>query len=168
VARRITMTVAGVVALGSVAWGIQAVTAGASSPAGGTENFYIAITGNNTSGPIVATGAFTDAGIDKQLSGNGGNFDRATFPKGSFQIDHHAVTVPFNIDRTSCAVIENGSGAVTLTKGTGIYAGIKGTINATLYLYYVVKRNAKGCNTNVAPLGGFSIVSANGTVSFGH
>jgi hypothetical protein len=161
--RRVVLSGTAVAVLAATAWGTFTLTAGASSPASGNETFYLAfLKAGSFSGPIVADGAFTDAGTDKQVNAN---VDKEVFPKGSFEIDHHLLSFTPSVNSTTCGVFGHANGPITMLKGTGIYKNIKGTLGGTINVYYVTKRISTGCDDTTSQ-GGFTTITATGPVSF--
>jgi hypothetical protein len=162
--RRAVLGAAGVVVLTGALWGAASLSADAAAPKTGQESVYLAfLKVGSSSGQIVADGLFTDAGSDKSLSST---VDKETFAKGSFQVDHHLLAVNPTVNTSSCAIIAHATGPVTLGKGTGIYKNIKGTITATINLYYVTKRSSGGCDATSSPLGGFTEITGSGPISY--
>jgi hypothetical protein len=162
--KRVCIGVIGVLAAG-LSWGYGSAGASPSAPVGGTESLNLVFGGTSTSGPIVAAGAFTDAGVDRSL-GNSGN-DKIVLSKGTFMLNHSAVRPSFRPDAKTCSIISRASGPVVVSKGTGAYKGIGGTISATVTLYYVAQRTPKGsCDSKSAPLGGYTEVQAAGRITF--
>jgi len=153
----------GATALVGAAWGVATLTAGASAPVTGQESFYLAfLKVGSSSGQIVTTGVFTDAGTDKSINAT---LDKEVFKKGSFEIDHHLLSISPTVNTTTCALIDHANGPVTLEKGTGIYKNLKGTMEATINVYYVTKRTTTGCDDASTPLGGFTEITASGPIT---
>src|SRR5580693_6300315 len=126
------------VVLGSLL-GVHA--AGASSmPAGGTLSIW-ATPGSGAVSSIVITGAIGDYGTATSVDQNGkvdqnGNFVVIALKKGTFKVDSTALNQAANnvqptVNTTTCSATGTGSGSVTLMDGTGLYAGISGTLNIT-------------------------------------
>ena len=99
----------------------------AASPAGpavsGTEHFQTLTTSftSNTAG-IIATGVFTAGGIRHRAS----KVDTFVFPNGTFKVAHSGRGGTQTLDPKTCLLTIPGHGIVTMSGGTGKYAGIRG------------------------------------------
>ena len=165
------------------------LTAGAATgakrarPAGGAIRVFATV-GNGINGRIVIVGAVGDYGktFTMRQDGKGdpnGNFVRVTLKKGKFlinatELNKKTNTAPPTVfSKTTCSYGYAGTGPVTLSKGTGAYAGIHGTITITVNFGAIGPRYETGpkkgkCNlTNKAqPIAVSGYILGQGTVKF--
>jgi hypothetical protein len=174
----------GLVALGSVAFGATTAFGSTGGPANGVIQVFVHPT-NNTGlrGSIVVTGAIGDYG--KYLSINqagkadaNGDFVRITLQKGGFEVNSTALNAIASkaqptFDSTTCSGFLEVSGPNTLLDGTGLYAGISGTITVTETAAYVGPRYKSGKNkgqcdvsNSSQPLASYSSITGVGPVTF--
>lgn len=160
--------------------GFAGVAAGA--PAGGV----VRVIGvpNNGRSPVVFTGAVGDYGTATRQNANGaanrnGNYVRFNLKRGTFVgngtvlfAKTNSATPAFN--RATCSGQFSATAPMPLSSGTGLYAGISGTLNVRLTFAFVGPRFKSGkhkgqCNAgqNATPLAQMGSISGSGRVSFG-
>jgi hypothetical protein len=178
------MAAAGVVALAMAVTSFVAGPATAAAMKGGT--IYISVTPNNSATyPIVITGAFADYGTATTINQNGtvnpnGNYVKIALKQGGFEVNSTALnkkansTNPTFNSTTNCSYTFSVSGPISVSKGTGAYKGISGTLTITESFSAILPRFASGkhkgqCNesNNVAPVASGGNISGSGKVSFG-
>jgi hypothetical protein len=131
-------------------------------------------------GPVMFTGAIGDYGTTQRETASGtpdanGNFVKFTLKHGTFVGDgtglfnsiNHA---KFSFSSATCSGFGSGSGPVTLSAGTGEYAGISGSFRVTVTFAEVGPRLKNGrCNMkqNAKPLAQTGAISGSGHVSLG-
>jgi hypothetical protein len=153
----------GVVAAGAaVLW--LAVPAGA-APGGpavsGTENLQVVSTSATASTlSVIATGVFTAGGVDH----SGKTVDTLVFPKGSFKVTHKGTTTA-KLNPKTCLLTVSGPATITLSGGTGAYAGISGTGKAQLSILAIAARSGGKCSTTMPPVTFQQIIKGTAQVS---
>jgi hypothetical protein len=156
---------------------------GASQPAHGKVSVFV--TPSLKQGPdrIVVTGAIGDYGKSFTVNKGGkpdakGAYLKVALHKGSFLINltnlepklHH---LPVVVSVQTCSASVSETGHVSLSDGTGLYAGISGNLKLTVTVALVVPRFSNGplkgqCNfgNNARPLAAYGSITGSGTVSF--
>jgi hypothetical protein len=89
---------------------------------------YQAVTANNAKPADVVTGALNDHGTDKGVGKNG---QEIILSRGTFTVDatRFNKSFKFKMDKKSCVATGHGFAAnLPISKGTGAYADITGTI----------------------------------------
>ena len=137
------------VAAAALLW--LAVPAGA-APAGpavsGTENLQVVSTSSTASTlSVIATGLFTAGGVDHP----GKTADKLVFPKGSFKVTHKGTTTQ-KFNPKTCLLTVSGPATITLSRGTGAYAGISGTGKAQLSILAIAARSGGKCSMTKPPV----------------
>jgi hypothetical protein len=130
-------------------------------------------------GKILFTGAVGDYGSSSPtLSSGGKKYGIATLTKGTIKIDLTAISAKVNganptIDAATCSGSLTETAPSAVVSGTGLYAGIHGTLQITESFGFVGSTYKSGskkgqCNmSNTAPtLAEMGTVYASGTVSF--
>lgn len=128
-------------AVATVAAGVGLYSSAAAAAAThGTVHVWVS-PGKGAVQSIVLTGVIGDHGTATSMDKNGkidknGAYVKVALTQGSFQVNAVALNKSLNrmqptIDKTSCSAWGSGSGNVTLSKGTGAYAGINGAIRMT-------------------------------------
>jgi hypothetical protein len=160
-----------------------AAASGATTPAGGAVQIYSPQI-NGIHGTIVITGAIGDYGKTTSINQNGkpdsnGNFVKIVLHKGTFEINSTAFNAETkNLQPTvyasTCSAVGSATGVVTLLDGTGLYAGISGTVNVTATFgfigpLYKSGKNKGQCNlsNSAQPISQYTLITGSGTVSFG-
>ena len=175
--RAVELTAVLAVLVGLLAVGSGAFAA-AGKPTGGSVRMFGMPRG--AGGNFMFTGAIGDYGTAQRMNATGspnpsGDFVKFTLKGGTFVADatglfnalNHA---HFSFDKTTCSASGGASGPATLSKGTGKYAGISGTLRVTSTFAEVGPRLKNGkCNPsqNAKPLAQFNMVTGAGNVSFG-
>jgi hypothetical protein len=182
---RVTKAAVSVVALGSLLLGGGPAFAATtpSTPAGGFIRIFVMPNGNG-GGPIVVTGAIGDYGRTLTINKNGtpdpnnGNYVKVTLHKGTLEVNKTTLDAKSNkaqpsFDVATCSAAISVTGPITLFDGTGLYAGIAGTLNVTITEGFVLPRLTTGkdkgqCNesNSATPLSQYGVVIGTGTVSF--
>jgi hypothetical protein len=160
---------------------VLAIAAALAPAAGAAKSGAIQVysSGAGVTNPIVITGAVTDYGNATSVNRAGkptqnGNFEKIVLKKGGFTVDTTQLNKLLNhvkptFSKTQCWFAVKGSGPTTLTKGTGAYAGITGTVNVTVDFVSILPRLASGkCNfaNSAKPIAQFGNVTGSGTASY--
>lgn len=139
-------------------------------PAGGVVHVYeVDPSLTSTVGNIIFTGAIADYGKDHEGVAAKGTVNRLVLTKGTFEVDTSKLPVNPPIDPKTCAIAGSATGPVAIVSGsgTGAYRGIRGTVKTTVTVAGVLPKLKNGkCNSNGAPVAGFTWVKASGKVSF--
>jgi hypothetical protein len=151
----------------------------AKTPAGGAVQIFVQPGQNQGEGKILFTGAVGDYGSSSPtVSGGGKKFGTATLKKGTIKIDLTAVTAKVDsanpaANPTTCSGSLTETAPAPVVSGTGLYAGIHGTLQITESFGFIgstYKSGAKKgqCNmSNSAPtVAEMGTVYGSGTVSF--
>ena len=116
------------------------VSGATNGPNSGLVNFVITPVANGTSGKILITGAIGDYGTIRTVGTKSSSLQRVILKKGSFIFDEFALQVASQdhqpaIDPSNCSfrVVSGSTGAVTLSKGTGLYKDVSGTLSSDRY-----------------------------------
>jgi hypothetical protein len=164
--------VVGVAALSGV--GVLAGVSGAeAAPSGGIVHVFVegTSTSNTAIQPIILTGAIADYGWDHSDIADNGNIDKVVLTKGTFWLNHAANgNTQYSLNPTTCYGTFWGTAPVVLSHGTGAYAGIKGTLSASLRDRVILPRMANGkCNEsqNATSVVSLFAAQASGNVTFG-
>jgi hypothetical protein len=176
----VSVVVAGSLSLGAAS-ALAATTPGA--PVGGPVRVFVTPS-PGWGGRIVIAGAIGDYGKTLNINKNGtadnnGNYAKVTLQKGTFEVNKTALnTMMGNAQPTvnnmkTCSAVISGTAPVTLLDGTGLYAGISGTVTVTITQVFVLPFYASGkhkgqCNEsdNAQPVADYESVTGSGTVSF--
>lgn len=157
-----------------------ALGAGSSSaPAGGPIHVFVQPSQGQGNGKILITGAIGDYGATHKASSSGGKqYATATLKKGTITFDLTAITAKVNratptFDKATCSASITESAPVPVVSGTGLYAGISGTVRLTESFGFIGSTYKSGpkkgkCNlSNSAPtVAQMGEVYGTGTVSF--
>ena len=178
---RIRKAVLGVAMLGALLLGTTAAfgATAASPPAGGAIKVF-ATPSNGVKGKIVITGAIGDFGTTTNVTKSGkptsnGSYVKIKLQKGGFTVNAVALnkkinSVKPNVNTTTCSFSASASSPVTLSQGTGQYAGISGKVKITAAFAFLFPRTAGGsCNmkNNAKPAAEYQSIQGSGHVSFG-
>jgi hypothetical protein len=90
---------------------------------------------------VIVYGAFTAAGVDVE---NANNTDTFKFPGGSFLVTPKFTSPNEHLNKATCLLTENLRLTYKISRGTGKYAGISGTGNATLTDLEITARDSHG------------------------
>ena len=157
-----------------------ALAAGSSgTPAGGRIQLFVQPGQGQGRGKILFTGAVGDYGSSSRAISSGGKkLATATLKKGTITIDLTAISAKVNkanpaVNHATCSASITETAAAPVVSGTGLYAGIHGTIRLTESFGFIGSTFKSGpkqgqCNFSnsgrtVAQMG---IVYGSGTVSF--
>jgi hypothetical protein len=173
-----------VVAILALAGLLVVVTSGvaAAKPAGGALTAFTT-SGAGAKSPILFVGAIGDHGTSTSIDKNGkvdanGDYVKIVLKKGTFEVNAVALNKKLNslnptVNKATCSATASGSGPVTVFKGTGLYAGISGTLKATVTFAFLGPLFTSGahkgqCNLagNAAPVAQYSSIVVTGHVSF--
>ncbi len=160
-------------ASGGAVAAFAATSAGA--PSGSIHLDEVSTRGPSAPGTVVVTGAINDGGV-----GNATGVDTSkgtlTLSKGTIKdvpgsafISREEDLFGRAVNPPGCALVGTITGPVKITGGTGAYAGITGTLNATYTVAAVLPKLKNGtCNTHhkVRPIGVAIFIKASGKVSF--
>lgn len=153
----------------------------AASKAGGQVRLFVNVNvKSQTVDPTLWTGAIGDLGTSTSVNAKGkvdpnGNFEQEKLRQGTFLVDVTKANAAVQkagavVNKTTCTFSLSASGPATLSKGTGLYKGIRGTITVTQTFGGIFPRKANGsCNfgDNVQPISFLGEVFGQGTVRFG-
>jgi hypothetical protein len=172
------IVVAGVFAC-LVAGSSVALGAGSSgTPAGGPIQLFVQPGQSQGNGKVLFTGAVGDYGSTHSVTTDGKKIATATLKKGTIKLNLTALSKKANnatptIDAATCSFSLNVSAATPIISGTGLYAGIRGTVKITesfgfLGATYKTGPKKGQCNmSNSAPtVAQMATVYGSGTVSF--
>jgi hypothetical protein len=146
--------------------GIPSVVNAGASTTSGNEHFWVSAFNVNNQNPttIVTTGLFTDAGT---LSGPSAN--KATLSQGGFSINSTGLNPSFKLNPQTCFFTASYKGSISLGHGTGVYAGISGTLSVSGREQGVTMKAQTGkCEEGNTPaLGVTGLIRASGNVTLG-
>jgi hypothetical protein len=140
-----------------VAGASVAVGAG-SAPAGGKIRIFVTPGQTQGTGKILFTGAVGDYGSSSPATSSGGKkIGTATLTKGTIKIDLTAIVAKVNsanpkIDAATCSASVTKSAASPIVSGTGLYAGIHGTVKITESFGYLGATYKSSWTLALAPL----------------
>jgi hypothetical protein len=167
----------------TVTGGVASVALGAgssSAPVGGPIHVFVQPSQGQGNGKILITGAIGDYGATHKASSSSGGktFATATLKKGTITFDLTAINAKVNhttptVDKATCSASLSESAPVPVVSGTGLYAGIHGTVRLTESFGFIGSTYKSGskkgqCNmSNSAPtVAQMGEVYGNGTISF--
>ena len=111
---------------------------------------------------VIATGAFTAGGYVIPAAVT----DTVVFPGGTFKLRHMVHRVAVGGKLSACLFTETLRGTFTIGRGTGKYAGLRGSGTFVTSIVFVTAKNRAGHCTHVAaPATYQEIRTASGTVS---
>jgi hypothetical protein len=156
-----------------------ALGAGSSgTPGGGRIQLFVQPSQKQGNGKVLFTGAIGDYGSSHSVTTDGKKLATATLKKGTIKLNLTAISKKANnatptIDAATCSGSITVSAATPIISGTGLYAGIHGTVKITESFGFLGSTYKSGpkkgqCNmsnsgTTVAQM---AIVYGSGTVSF--
>ena len=181
-ARNAATAAVGLGLLGSLLLGSSAA-ARAAAPAGGAVSVFVTPSLTGAGGTIVLTGAIGDYGTTLTIDKNGktdanGNYVRLTLKKGTFEVNSSTLNAAANaaqpkVNTTTCSGDLTVSDPVTVFNGTGLYAGISGTVKITEMFAFIGPKYASGakmgqCNMgmNAQPIAQWASITGSGAVRF--
>lgn len=147
-----------------------------STPTGGFVSVYLS--GSQSSpGNILITGAIGDYGKVRRIKGQT-DFSLVKLHKGAFEINTSKLLAATRSatptrNTATCSYSRSETAPVTVLDGSGLYAGISGTLDLTAYSaetgpLYTSGSHKRQCNTsnNAVPNALFVTAIGTGTVSF--
>ena len=152
----------------------------AGTTAGGTIHVWQSDTEDSATVPILVTGAIGDYGnsIDEDQNGTvdeNGDYTEISLTKGTFLVNNTSLNKAFahlspTVDKGNCSVVFTGTASsLPISKGTGAYAGIKGTVRITVTSASIQPKLADGkCDFSetATPLSSYEVITGSGRVSF--
>ncbi len=132
-----TVGVAGLLACLIVGASVALGQGSSGTPAGGRIQIFVLPGSSQGKGKILFTGAVGDYGSSSPATGSGGKkFGTATLQKGTITIDLTAITAKVDkanptVNAATCSASLTKTAAAPVVSGTGLYAGIHGTIRLT-------------------------------------
>jgi hypothetical protein len=163
--------------------GLGADVAPAASPAGGAIEIFVTPNGGAVY-KILVVGAIGDHGTATSIDKDGkvdsnGNYVRIKLSKGTFEVNSAALNTKVNnappllASKATCTYVFGGSGPVTVFNGSGLYAGITGTLQITETfagqgpLYQTGAKKGQ-CNTgnSAQPVASWSAITGKGTIKY--
>jgi hypothetical protein len=154
-----------------------------SAPVGGPVRVFVG-PGSGNGGRIFIAGAIGDYGRTLNINKNGtpdpnGNYGKITLQKGTFEVNKTALNTkmgnaqPVVNNLKTCSGLISGTAPVTLFDGTGLYAGISGTVTVSItqvfiFPFYATGKHKGQCNESNSsqPVAAYESVTGSGTVSF--
>jgi hypothetical protein len=174
-----TIGVAGALACLVAGASVALATGSSPTPAGGRIHVFVQPAKSQGNGKILFTGAVGDYGSSSPVTGSGGKkFGTATLKKGTITIDLTAITAKVNkanptFNTATCSAAITETAAAPIVSGTGLYAGIHGSMQLTESFGVIGSTYKSGskkgkCNmSNNAPTAAeMAAVYGSGTVSF--
>jgi len=168
----------GVAHLPDVGASIALGAVSAARPAGGRIQLFVQPAQRQGNGKVLFTGAIGDYGSSHSVNTAGKKVATATLTKGTIKLDLTAVANKANnanptVDAATCSGAVSVSAPAPIIGGTGLYAGIHGTVKITESSGFIGSTYKSGpqkgrCNmSNSAPtVAEMAAVYGNGTVSF--
>jgi hypothetical protein len=140
-----------------------AATHATGAPTARTETFQMMTTsGTSQDLSVIASGAFTAAGVDHQHS----NSDTFAFPDGTITVKHSPGHGQQSLNRHTCLLTVNVHGTFSVGGGTGSYRGITGGGRYRLSILAVAARAGGKCGLNAPPRAYQQVIRATGPVHF--
>ncbi|MGP8208985.1 MAG: hypothetical protein ACLQVK_23525 [Acidimicrobiales bacterium] len=154
-----------------------------SVPVGGPVRVFVA-PGSGNGGRIFIAGAIGDYGKTLNINKNGtadpnGNYVKVILQKGTFEVNNTALNTkmanaqPVVNNPKTCSGVISGTAPVTLFDGTGLYAGISGTVTISItqvfiFPFYAAGKHKGQCNegNSAQPVATNVSATGSGTVSF--
>jgi len=176
--RKATVGVAGLLTCLVVDASVALAAGSSGTPAGGRIQLFVQPGKTQGNGKVLFTGAIGDYGSSHSVTTGGKKFGTATLTKGTITIDLTAVgkkasNASPTVDLATCSGSISVSAAAPIVSGTGLYAGIRGTVKVTESFGFIGSMHKSGpkrgqCNlSNSAPtVAQMAVVCGSGTVSF--
>ncbi len=174
-----TVGVAGLLACLIVGASVALGAGASATPAGGPIHIFVQPGQGQGNGKILFTGAVGDYGAThKAVTTGGKSISTAMLKKGTIKVDITAISKKTNsanptIDAATCSGSITETAASPVVSGTGLYAGIHGTVKVTESFGFIGPTYKSGpkkgqCNmSNSAPtVAQMATVYGSGTVSF--
>jgi hypothetical protein len=148
-------------------------TAASKTPVAGTVRIF-ETPGQNGTGSVVITGAIGDYGTVVGDTSNGKNpndYSKVTLKQGTFEVNQTAFyaklsKAAFSILQSSCSSEGSATGRATVFDGTGLYAGISGTVSLTETQAWILPRGSNGKCNGMNPSTYYSSITGMGSVRF--
>ena len=156
----------GAAATAAALWlAVPAGVAAASRPAtSGTENFQLMVTSPAfTTGRVIVSGVFTAGGTENVTA----SVDTLVFPSGTFQVTYFkGFGGTKTLNPTTCLYTISGvHGTISLSGGTGVYAGISGTGTYHFSELAILARSSGTCTFRKPPVASEVLVKSTASVS---
>ncbi len=148
------------------------------APTGGTIRIYVVPGKAQGQGTAVVTGAIGDYGRTMKVNSKG--IGKLLLHKGTIEVNLAAIrkklnnSKPILLNTKTCSYVFGATAPVPLSKGTGLYQGITGTVMLTETFagygpFYKSGAHKGTCNTsnNATPTAQYGSVQGVGTVKFG-
>jgi hypothetical protein len=176
--RRTTIGVAGALVCLAAGASVALATGSSKTPAGGAIQLFVQPAQTQGNGKVLITGAVGDYGPSHSVTTGGEKIATATLKQGTIKLNLTALGKKSNktnpiIDAATCSASVTVSAATPIIGGTGLYAGIHGTVQITesygyLGAFYKSGPKKGKCNmSNNAPTVATMVdVYGSGTVSF--
>jgi len=153
-------------ATAAVLWlAVPAGAAATSHPAvSGTEHFQLmVISPALTTGRVIVSGVFTAGGTEHV----GTKADKLVFPTGTFKAAHsRGIGGKVTLNHRTCLYTARGfHGRITLSGGTGAYAGISGTGTYHFSELAILARSGGKCTLTKPPVSAEFLVRSSASVS---
>jgi hypothetical protein len=112
---------------------------------------------------LIAYGGFTAGGVDVQ---NRNGSDTFRFPGGTFHVTHKALGGHSHFTKATCLNKITQHGTFKISKGTGKFAGIRGSGHYKLLVLFIAARNSHGaCSQRKPPVASQLLIQAQGPVT---
>jgi hypothetical protein len=163
---RLLAAAGAVVAAAAIA--LSGVMAASAAPGGlraavsGTENFQAMTTSATAAPKVIASGVFTQAGVDHEGSHNTGTF---VFPNGTITVKHSPGTGTQSLNPKTCLLQVNLHGTYQLLGGTGAYKGISGSGKYKLSILAIGAKSGGKCSRTKPPVAFQQLIQASGPVT---
>jgi hypothetical protein len=173
-----TVGVAGLLACLIVGASVALGAGSSATPARGRIQLFVQPAQSQGNGKVLFTGAVGDFGSSHSVTSDGKKFTTATLVKGTIKLDLTAVSGKADnanptFDAATCSGSVSVSAPAPILSGTGLYAGIHGTVKITESFGFIGSTYKSGpkkgqCNmSNNAPtVAQMATVYGSGTVSF--
>ena len=131
-----TVGVAGLLACLIVGASVALGAGSSATPAGGRIQLFVQPGNSQGNGKVLFTGAVGDYGSSHRVSSGGKTLATTTLKKGTITIDLTAISKKANnaaptVDAATCSGSLSVSAPAPIVSGTGLYAGIHGTVKLT-------------------------------------
>lgn len=129
----------------------------------GAENFQMMTTSVSGSPSVIASGLFTQAGVDHEDQQN--NTATFVFSNGTVKVKHSAGTGQQSLNPKTCLLTINFHGTYKLVGGTGKYAGITGSGTYKLNILSIGAKSGGTCSKTQPPVAFHQVINASGTAT---
>jgi hypothetical protein len=128
----------------------------------GTEHFQAMSTSATAAPKVIASGVFTQAGVDHEGSHNTGTF---VFLNGTITVKHSPGTGTQTVNPKTCLLQVNLHGTYKLLSGTGAYKGITGSGTYKLSILAIGAKSGGTCSKTKPPVAFQQLIQASGQVT---